>query len=269
MFLRELLEVAGLLVIHGPSLLASATRLNDEAIGAYWAASRCRLDRWGYALRVYGHGARGSPSDSTTRLAPLAEEIIASELLTRCVAALFLAHDSLHNRRESAVVGRNILSGHREAVDRLSAVTSAWWSHESHRSRALVSLKDRCEQWTDLLLANLHGASDLHEFAFDPQRMLDFATDHHDGSSRRSKSRCASLLMASVSAAFQDLRGAGPNCDLHAQIAGAALGCFGAEAFDSFGLLRSTWIDRLQRSIDETALLLSEPMPFPKAVSRR
>lgn len=255
---RELLEVAGLIAFHSRSLLEATTRLNDEAVGAYWVASRCRLDRWGYALRAYGHAARGPLGNPAVRLAPLAEEIIAGEVLTRCVAALFMAHDSIHHRRESASVGRNILAGHREAVDRLHAVTGAWWSHESASSRTLTSLKMRCERWTDLLLAYLHGASDVNELAFDARRMNEFAEDHADAKARGHESPCANLLVVSLRAAFGDVGRDSPNGDLHAQIAGAALGCFGAEAFDSFGLLRSTWLDRLQRTTDETAAMVGD-----------
>jgi hypothetical protein len=254
---RDLLEVAGLLMLHGRSLLAATSRFNDEAVGAYWAASRCRLDRWGFSLRAYAHTARGSLNDSTPRLAPLADEIVASDVLTRCVAAMFCAHDTLHNRRESAPVGRNILTGHREAIDRLHAVTGAWWPHHSLRHRALASLEDRCQRWTDLTLAYLPGASELTEFAFDARRMLDFAEDHAQARAEGRASTCANLLMLSLRAAFADLVVEGPNADLHAQIAGAALGCFGPEAFDSFGLLRSTWLDRMQRTTDETTILLS------------
>lgn len=255
---RELLEVAGLVAFHGPSLLLSTTRLNDEAVGAYWSASRCRLDRWGYALRAYGHAGREPLGDPTARLAPLAEEIIASEVLTRCVAAMFLMHDNLHERRESAPVGRNILAGHREAVDRLHEVTGAWWSQEAACSRALASLEDRCERWTDLLLGFLHGASDVNEFAFDRRRMNGYAEDHADARSRGQETVCANLLIVSLRAAFGDVGRAIPNGDLHAQIAGAALGCFGADAFDGLGLLRSTWLDRMQRTTDETKAMVYE-----------
>ena len=255
---RELVEVAGLVAFHGPSLLPSASRLNDEAVGAYWVASRCRLDRWGYALRAYGHAARGPLGDPAVRLAPLAEEIIASEVLTRCVAGVFLLHDQLHQRCESVPVGRNIVAGHREAVDRLHAVTGAWWPREAASSRALASLEDRCERWTDLLLGFLHGASDVNEFAFDRRRMNGYAEDHADAQSRGQTTQSANLLIVGLRAAFGDVGRATPNGDLHAQIAGAALGCFGADAFDSFGLLRSTWLDRLQRTTEETAAMVSE-----------
>lgn len=255
---RELVEVAGLLTFHSRALFASTSRLNEEATGAYWVASRCRLDRWGYSLRAYGHTAHRPTGDPILRLAPLAEEIILSEVLTRCMAAVFLAHDHLHNRRESAPVGRNILAGHREAVDRLHAVTSAWWTHSAAGNRALATLKTHCERWTDLLLGNLNDSGDVSEFAFDVRRMNEFSEECIDAHSRNHGAMRANLLLVSLRAAFGNVGHASPNGDLHAQVAGSALGCFGSESFDSFGLLRSTWLDRLQRTADETSAVLSE-----------
>jgi hypothetical protein len=155
-------------------------------------------------------------------------------------------------------VGRNILTGHREAVERLHAVVGAWMSHESASSRALASLKDRCERGTDLLLAFVHRTSNVDEFAFDAQRMHDFADDHAHALSLGHEPQSTNLLTVSLRTSFGDLSPECPNCDLHSQIAGAALGCFGPESFDSYGLLRSTWLDRLQRSSDETAAMLSD-----------
>lgn len=255
---RELIEVAGLVAFHGRALLASTARLNDDAVGAYWLASRCRIDRWGYALRGYGQTVRTRAANPSVRLVSLAEEIVVSEVLTRTVAALFHAHDRLHGRRESAPLGQNILAGHREAVDRLHVVTAAWWSHEATCRRALESLERRCERWTDLLLGYLHEKCDVREFAFDSQRMYDFATDHASSRPQSQSELCGNLLIASLRAAFTDVAGGTTNDDLHAQIAGAALGCFGSEAFDSFGLLRSTWLDRMQRTSEETDALISE-----------
>jgi hypothetical protein len=255
---RELIEVAGLVAFHSRSLFTSMARLNDEAVGAYWLASRCRIDRWGYALRAYSQAA-GSPSGNpSVRLVSLAEEIVVSEVLTRTVAALFHAHDQLHGRRESAPLGRNILAGHREAVDRLHAVTAAWWSHEAACRRALESLELRCERWTDLLLGYLHEKCDVKEFAFDSQRVNDFAADHAGSRPQSQSYLCGNLLIASLRAAFADVGSASPNDDLHAQVAGATLGCFGSETFDSFGLLRSTWLDRMQRTMEETDALIGE-----------
>src|SRR5690606_22632949 len=164
---NELIEVAGLIAFHCRSLFASKTLRNDEAVGAYWLASRCRLDRWGHSLRAYGQATRAPIGNPSVRLVSLAEEIFVSEVLTRTVAALFHAHDHLLNRRESAPVGRNILSGHREAIERLHSVIAAQWAHGAASSRALQSLQERCQRWTDLLLGYLHEAYDVNEFAFD------------------------------------------------------------------------------------------------------
>jgi hypothetical protein len=267
---RELLEVAGLVAFHAPSLLAETSRLNDEAVGAYWLASRCRLDRWGYSLRAYAHASRGPTGDPAVRLAPLAEEIVACEVLTRCVAGICHAHDRLHHRLESAPLGKNILTGHREAIDRLHEVTGTWWSHESTSHHALQSFVERCERWTDLLLGHLHSTCDVSEFAFDPPRMIDFAEDHAEARFRGHELCCGNLLIVSLRAAFGDVGCDSPNGDLHSQIAGAALGCFGPAAFDSFGLLRSTWLDRMQRTTEETdALIAQEIAGPPRGPARR
>lgn len=260
---RELLEVAGLVAFHAPSLLVETSRLNDEAIGSYWLASRYRLDRWGYALRAYGRATRGQTGDPAVRLAPLAEEIVACEVLTRCVAGICLAHDRLHHRHESAPLGKNILTGHREAIDRLHQVAGTWWSHESTSRHVLHAFVERCERWTDMLLGYLHSTCDVSEFAFDPPRMIDFSDDHSSAQSHGHELRCGNLLIVSLRAAFGDVGTDSPNGDLHSQIAGAALGCFGPRAFDSLGILRSTWLDRMQHTIEETDAMLVQEVAGP------
>jgi hypothetical protein len=49
-----------------------------------------------------------------------------------------------------------------------------------------------------------------------------------------------------------------PNADLNVAIAAAVIGCFGPEFFDSFGLLRSAWLERLQAVPDETLALIDQ-----------
>ena len=48
--------------------------------------------------------------------------------------------------------------------------------------------------------------------------------------------------------------------DLNYQIAAAIMACFGPELFDSFGLLKSSWLHRMESMADDTISLVENLM---------
>ena len=43
---RQLVEVAALLASHGPGLVEGSATVSPSALQQYWAASKCRCQRW-------------------------------------------------------------------------------------------------------------------------------------------------------------------------------------------------------------------------------
>lgn len=267
----ELVDVAGVLSLGAQSLLDDCPQIAEDALTEYWTSSRCRLDTWGRQLRTYS--SPGADLDCG-EFRSLAEEILLSEAHTRTLAALCVLHDARWDAANGAgAIARNALAGHDEAVRRLRPLLS------QSPDKEFVHIQSRARRWTDLLLGYLlpccsapgSKSPDGHviEFACDPQRVVDFAFDAgtHAGQSAVDVQR---LLSASLR---MTLRGsyAEPVCgETNQRIAGASLGLFGPEAFDAFGVLRSTWVRRLERSTDETlgmldGLFAEKPLAAPGA----
>lgn len=273
----ELVDVAGLLSLGAQGLLEDCPRGASDAVVEYWASSRCRLDAWGRSLRRFG---RPGADVQCEAFQSLAEEVLLSQPHTRALAALCVLHDSRWGGEgESASVARNILAGHEEAVRRIKPLLKT--------DRIAINSQEHCrtinlaQRWTDLLLGYLlphcaapGGASPqghVIEFAFDTQRVLDFAFDAgtHSGSSAAEAQR---LLSASLRMSLAGGYAPPANPEANQRIAGATLGLFGPEAFDDFGLLRTTWRRRLERSTDETLGLIDnlfEERPKPAPPARR
>ena len=68
MHARELLELAALAALHGPAIAGSSQRLSESSIERSWTASKCRLDRWGHALKQ--HAERSAASAFALRARP-------------------------------------------------------------------------------------------------------------------------------------------------------------------------------------------------------
>ncbi len=258
MHAQKLIEVAGWISLHGKSLIDNCPVLPDDALSEYWIASRCRMDHWGRALRSLGQSESVTTDKLTGHAEPLlslAEEILLSEVLARVVAAVAHTHDTHHKREEASPIGRNTLEAHREARSRLRSLIYTWWPGDSPKARHVHSLAKQAERWVDVLLAYVSRSGDVDHFAYDVSRLREFAYDvqlHGPASSEAAGQLLTFSLRASFAAANQP-----PVCShLNRQIAGAALGLYGSEAFDSFGLLRPPWMIRAERSTDDAIALL-------------
>jgi len=279
MHVRDLADLAALVSVHGQQLVSASPRVVDQALESYWTASRFRLDRWNGTMRTLGdkmiqQRCVAWPPEVTQ----VVEEVFVGEILTRCFSAILAAHDREHERCESDPIGRNIFSGHRDASRRAADLLVSPANACLRHTESLQSLQGRCQRWTDLLLAYLSSDMRAEEFSFVPARVQEFAVDasRHLGSAT-SNGAATTMLSAGMRSTLEVLSvGDTPNADLNRQIAAAVLACFGPEFFDSHGLLRSVWLDRLQTVPDETLALIHQwwqpappaPPPLPKPQHR-
>lgn len=266
---RELIEVAATLCLDARQLLEDSPRLCDQALAEYWAASRCRLDEWGRQLSRLANHTRAA-ADPRDDLAALAEDVLLSQVHTRCLAAITVAHDRCHGRDDAGPIGRNTLAGHDEALGRLRALADAWWRTGSRPAARLRRLANRSERWTDMLLAYvlpLCGSPGVRspsghpvEFTFDPARAQEFAYDAqaHEGPAGQSIGATSQVLHAAIRESFATARADSPCGGFNRRIAGASIGLFGAEAFDGHGLLRTAWIARIERTADDTVGMVED-----------
>lgn len=256
---QELLEVAGLLAAHARSLTSDQPELPEQALVDYWVASRCRLDRWGYDLRAYSVATGKLPTRPlSARLFRLAVEIETSEVLARTLAALGHTHDTLHHRHESAPLTANVLAGHRDATIRLNAILASRDETAFREVGRFRNLRARLHQLTDHLVACFLPLAAVAPFAHNPR---DASTLGGQAASRVARGGEAADWPKLSGMIFQlrhECGEAGPNAEFNHQVAAAAMGLFAPEMFDSYGLLRTTWLRRLERTEGETSVLIEE-----------
>ena len=251
MHARDLVEVAVVVVTQAEAFFAETSQHPDPTSlwSRYWTISRCRLDRWHRKL----------PSALNTQTSrSTAEEILTSEILTRVWTAL-LSLAPHTSTTECEPIARNIYLAHQEARNKVLKL----FSHPEHLSETdaivLNRLRRRCERWTDLLLAYLSQYGSVDEFAFDVDRMHDFAEDLHDDGVFEGRGDSWLLLLASLRNAFQQgYASAGANADLNKQLATLIMRCVPAREMEEVELPRSMWQIRIERLACETEGLVAE-----------
>ena len=258
---RELVELAALVSAHGPVLVRGGSQLSATGIEQYWAASKCRLDRWARSLKRISTAAAdpdGSRSQSPA-LSGVLEEILTGEVLTRVWTAVMCAYDRHRGTDQAEPIVRSVLIGHMEARHRVLTILVRGPGIDAEQAVKLNRLRRRTERWTDLLVGYLASLHDVSEFAIDPDRAHDFAEDLHYRSRLAGGQQTWPLVLASIRASFR--RGPGPlspNADLNNKIAVSILSCFQSELFDSTGLFRSLWLLRLSNVSDDAQAMLDE-----------
>ena len=261
MHAHELADLAALVAVHAEQLVLADAATMDEALAGYWKASRCRLDRWCRGLaRIAKYGDRGQWADDDIAAV---DEILVSEILSRVVAAVAVAHDQRHAASESAPVARNIFNSHVDVKRRAMALAVA-----PHRDQLtadeFLALRRQSERWTDLLMAYLAPLVPVAEFAADVARVGDFAFDarEHLRSGSSSDMAVAMITAGMRSSLVQFATGESPNADLNLEIATALVSAFEPDFFDSHGHLRSPWLQRVLNVPSDTPVNINHWRQF-------
>lgn len=256
----ELVELATIVAQRGPALALGPDSLSILGLEEYWAAAKCRFDRWGRSLhriRIQEPPYFDEPGGSVRGLV---EEILGSEVLTRVWTAAVTAFDRRRNAQDNEIVARSVYIGHQEMRQRVLKLLVLGPGLPSGEAVELNRLRRRAELWTDLLLARLMTAHDVSEFGFETARLRRFAANLHahpadpTGPCDAEALADASLL-TSIRHSFHH---AAPNGDMNARVASSILGAFAAPHFDSCGVFRSLWMLRLATTADETQRLITD-----------
>jgi hypothetical protein len=269
MHARELVELAAIVSAHGPVLVRERGRIPDSCMEAYWVASKSRLDRWAHALRRFraaGGGSGRKPCWPTVR--GVIEEIITGEVLTRVWAAVTCAYDRRYGSDDMEPIARSVLIGHLEARHRVLTLLVHGPSIEAEHAVKLNRLRRRTERWTDLLIGYLMGLDDVSEFAIDPERARDFSEDLSCRCRLPGGRFAWPLMLASLRTGFvQGLGAVSPNGQYNAQIAVSILSAFPPDVFDSTGILRSLWLERLSHAAHDTQGMIDELLAMDEAAN--
>ncbi len=109
---NELVELGAIVAAHGPVLAKSQGQIPRSCIEDYWVASKCRLERWSYALRQFTDQPKPDEAQQThawRELRPVLEEILTGEVLTRVWTAVACAYDRHQEKSETEPIVRSVI----------------------------------------------------------------------------------------------------------------------------------------------------------------
>jgi hypothetical protein len=262
MHARELVEVAGLVALNGPLLVAGTPAPGAVYLEQYWATSKCRFESWSRALRcgatLADRGAR-EKCDQWIEIRSALDEIFTSEMLTRVWTAVLVARDRRHRSDTAEPLARSVLTAHLEARRRALALLLDREGFSTAQAAALDRLRRRVERWTDVLLGGLLHLWDVREFAIDAERVEDFAADLAHERSHASGRQAWRMTLVSLRGAFQSgLSPIAANPDANARITASILGSFPGELFDSTGVFQSLWMMRLAANASDAQGMITD-----------
>jgi hypothetical protein len=264
MHVREQAELAAVIAVQSSAIVGCGVKVSTGINEQYWSASKCRLDRWCRLLRQLAAATDPSQLQGTLawpRVAPVLEEILVSEILTRIWAAAAAAYDAYVGEDELEPVARNVFAGHLDARRQLLALLADGRVIAPTEVTRLDHLRRRVERWTDMLLAHLSHLTDISLFAFQSDRARDFADDLDRRAPEEQRRFTCQLIISSLRASFADgLSEASPNRDLNRRLASALLPLFQGDSDDSLTTASSLWLERMHQMARQTEDMVEELM---------
>ncbi|MCA9269237.1 MAG: hypothetical protein KDA41_12235 [Planctomycetales bacterium] len=256
----DLVHLAALVANEGQTFVTTPLRRSTTSFHEYWAASRQRIDSWTLAFFRHEKGiaAQDTPPEADV-LRPVIEEILLSEVLTRVFAALCVAHDECHQGSLVGPVARSAFIGHQESRNRALTAILNGRGLAPRSVRRMNVLRQKCERWTDLLLAHIHTLGDVEAYAFDVDRMEDFAQDLAEPSGEAARLLTRSLTDVALQHSLR--RGVtpeSPSAKLNHQIAASVVACLPWGQIGSAGVFGPLWQVRMEHTTNETQELVDE-----------
>ncbi len=247
---------------HGPVLVEGPGRISSSALHQYWAASKCRLDRWLRALKKFAacdHDEAADRAAQGDEIRAVLEEILVAEIALRVWTAVLYAYDRRRKTDEAEPIARSILLGHLDVRQRALALLIHSPLISAEEAVQLNRLRRRAERWTDLLLGYLGQHYPVRDLAFEPDRCSEFAADLRHEQRKAAGEQAWRLALASLRVAFRtDSSQASGVADTNLDIAGSILACFPAELFNATGELHKLWLVRLSHAVNDAQGMLDE-----------
>ncbi len=247
----ETAELAAVLTHHAAAIVRIKAPIRSEPLTQYWVKSRSRFDGWHHLLgELTALETAGRPLAMHSWWddhAPMLEEIIVSDSLTRVFAALGIAYDHALDQRELEPVTHSIFISHLEARNRVLQLILFGRGGSLDQSMQLNRLRRTSERWTDRLLAQI---SVLHpriaNYAIDPHRFATYAKEFSEQLTAQASMVADLLCLASLRCSLKRHSSSRPASPIaNSDIASSIIACLGAECFDSLGVLKTVRASRI------------------------
>lgn len=257
---REFVEMAAVLADQGIVALRRMDRLSESSSEAYWSASKCRIERWADTFQHF-RKAREKSGARTAWLAlrPWFDEVLISEILTRVWAAFATICEADCSEKRIEPIARSVFVGHIEARQRLLRFLVDERDLDSKFANSLDRVRRNAERWNDMLLGYLMVDRDVTDFAFDADRVCDFADGVRHEREEKTDGYTWSLLQTSMKASFgPDKTSVLPNSDLNQDILYGVFSAFGPDFYDAIGSFASLWRCRLDHMANDAEVMLEQ-----------
>ncbi|KLU02980.1 hypothetical protein RISK_004950 [Rhodopirellula islandica] len=264
MHVVQLTELASVLSYHGPAMLLQRSPISPEAIAGYWTASRNRLDLWHQVMarfnRVKATGDFYRMRCWWTEHMGVLEEILASEALTRVVAAIGDGIDRRNGTDECSPITQAIHLSHLEARNRVQ------WAILDRRGCSVTDavrlnrLRRVTERWIDVLVGSIAAHdSELTRYGMDLTRTQSHANAARECSTAPTHETVAWLTRAAMKEGFQKHVAEQPSLPAANQaVADSVMMMMRADLFDSVGVLKSLWMHRIESKVEQTDQMIAE-----------
>ncbi len=264
----QLAEIASWVAVHSANLVFGEKEQPMLAATSYWTASKIRLQRWVTALKMFEQDLQNADPrhDPWPALEIVVQEILLSEMLTRIWSATVVTHDWYHQSDELHGLVHSVHISHIEAKNRALRLLLKGQGLNEQAFDRLNGLRRRLERWTDLFLGQLPHGDQASMFGFDRNRVHDFNREQRQ-SVGPEYSRRQQVLMASFAADLAKNRVEyTANPELNREIASGVLACFPSDRFDSNGLPKSARMIWLEKSQNDTQMLLDHLFGYEASV---
>ena len=258
MHAKQMAEIGGWLSICSEVFARGGQPAEATHAMRYWAASKCRLQRWQAALKVFEDDLleQCEMHDPWHAIEVVIQEILVSELLTRVWTVVLIQHDQAVQNDELRSIGQSVFIGHLEARNRAMRLLIKNRGQNQKVYDRIDELRRRMERWTDLLLSRVSDLPLAVQFGFDEHRVKDFAADRPmEGHERREQME--KLLLASLSSSLRNgIMEWTANPDLNREISAGVLACFPSDRFNSVGLPKSIMLMQMEQVQNDTYVMV-------------
>ena len=254
MHATQMAEIGGWLSICSEVFTRGGHPANANQAMRYWSASKCRLQRWQAALKVFENDFQNpcEMHDPWHAIEVVIQEILMSELLTRVWTVVLIQHDRYIEHNEMQSIGQSVFIGHLETRNRAMRLMIKNRASNQKAYDRLEELRRRMERWVDLLLSRISDLELAIQFGFDEHRVRDFAADRHMEDSQR-RDQVQKLLLASLTSSLKNgVKQWTANPDLNREIAAGVLACFPGDRFDTHGIPKSIMMMQMDQVQNDT-----------------
>jgi hypothetical protein len=260
-------DLAALASQHGPAIVRAYEEVPPEAVVQYWSTSRSRMELWHQALMRYRTAQRSGDSVAMRTWwhehLVVMEEVLVTDMLTRVIAALAIGLDESSDREdEVSPVTHCIHLSHLDASNRVHRMMIRGRGSSVQDAVRLNRLRRGVERWTDAFIGRMsYQSPSTIQYAFDLGRAEQFALETRSYPCGPARDTAAWLMNAAMHDMLQRRTSPEPALpEANRAVATSVLMMMRPEYFDSVGVLKSLWMNRLTAGSSRADRIIDELM---------